>query len=151
MVPVHVRHAAVPLTLSVALLASCSSAPTTTKPKSSAQRGVATQETSVSTKTVSALAATAVPVSGIVTAPAGVLGSGGITFAGIISGNSGNIISANGGNIIANNASGLVSNNAGGFHTLAVEQAPVEGAEVYLADSTGRPLPGLAQVTLAGL
>ena len=87
------------------------------------------------------------PVSGIVTAPAGVLGSGGITFAGIISGNSGNIISANGGNIIANNASGLVSNNAGGFHTLAVEQAPVEGAEVYLADSTGRPLPGLAHGT----
>jgi hypothetical protein len=87
------------------------------------------------------------PVSSTATASRAVLSGNVSVPASIISHNGGGIISHNGGGIISHNGGGLVGNSGGTYRTLAVTQAPVGGARVFLADATGAALPGLPAAT----
>lgn len=80
-----------------------------------------------------AKAASLVNVAGHVLAPAGIVATGG-----------GNIVATGGGNIVATGGGNIVATGGGNFagrQLLTLGQAPLPGAQVYLADATGAPLP----------
>ncbi len=68
-----------------------------------------------------------VTISGAVKVPAGIIAAGGM-----------NLVAAGSGNLVA----------AGGmnYDLLAVDEAPAAGADVFLADAAGNPIPGLDKV-----
>lgn len=78
---------------------------------------------------------TGVTVTGAVKVPAGIIAAGGMN---LVAAGSGNLVAAGSGNIIA--AGGL------NYSLLAVDEAPAAGAEVFLADAAGNPIPGLQKV-----
>ena len=71
-------------------------------------------------------------VTGVVKAPAGIVGA-------VISNNGGNVIPTGGGNVIPT--------GGGNLRILAVTEAPLANTEVFLADAAGQPYPGLASTT----
>jgi hypothetical protein len=80
---------------------------------------------------VSALTA-GTTVVGTVKAPLGVISTGG-----------GNVISTGGGNVISTGGGNVISTGGGNFHTLALEEQALIGAEVILCDAAGLPIPGV--------
>jgi hypothetical protein len=74
-------------------------------------------------------------LSGSVTAPAGVVAAGG---GNVIAAGSGNLIGQAGGNVIAAGSGNLTSRVV-----LGLAESPLAGAEVFLADAAGKPIPGL--------
>ena len=76
-----------------------------------------------------------VTVSGAVKVPAGIIAAGGMN---LVAAGSGNLVAAGSGNLVA----------AGGMNygLLALSEAPAAGAEVFLADAAGNPIPGLEKV-----
>jgi regulation of enolase protein 1 (concanavalin A-like superfamily)/uncharacterized coiled-coil protein SlyX len=72
-------------------------------------------------------------------APAGVISAGG---ANVISAGGANVVSAGGNNVISAGGANMAGARAGGFRTLGLTEKPLVGAEVFLADAKGAPLPG---------
>jgi hypothetical protein len=89
-------------------------------------------------------AATAAPVIGDVKpTPTGVLYSGtALAPSGIVAQGGGNIISGNGSAIISGNGSAIVAQGAGNRRVLAGTETPLAGAQVFLADASGKQVAG---------
>jgi sugar lactone lactonase YvrE len=77
-------------------------------------------------------------VVGVVRGPLGVVAAGGA-----------NAVSAGGANAVSSGGANVVSSGGGNLRAyglLAVEEAPVAVAEVFVADAAGNPIPGLKRV-----
>ncbi|MFN3431093.1 MAG: SMP-30/gluconolactonase/LRE family protein, partial [Candidatus Sericytochromatia bacterium] len=77
-------------------------------------------------------------VVGVVRGPLGVVAAGGA-----------NAVSAGGANAVSSGGANVVSSGGGNMRAyglLAVEEAPVAVAEVFVADAAGKPIPGLKHV-----
>ncbi len=95
-------------------------------------------------------AATAKPghavIAGRVLAPPGLVAAGG---GNVIVNNTGNAVSHEADGILSHNGAALVAAGGLGLRLLAVEERPLAGTEVFLADSAGSPLPGRKPVQTA--
>ncbi|MEB3222175.1 MAG: hypothetical protein VKS61_08875, partial [Candidatus Sericytochromatia bacterium] len=78
----------------------------------------------------------ALPLVGPLAPAAGIIGKLKAGPASLIANNAATLVSDRGSGLVANNGGGL----AGAYRLLALEEAPVAGAEVRLVDATGQPL-----------
>jgi hypothetical protein len=77
------------------------------------------------------------------TAPVAITLSGSVVAPpGILSNNGSGILSNNGSGIISENGAGVIANNSGSYRLMAVQQAPLAGAKVYVLDAQGRTIRG---------
>lgn len=121
----------------MALLAGCP-APNTGKPEAPGGTGTGTKASPRPSTGVASAAlqpASGVTIAGLATAPAGIVAAG-----------AGNVLVNNGGSMVAAGAGNVISPNGAQLVLLAVDQAPLAGAEVFLAGPDGQPLPDIPAV-----
>lgn len=121
--------------LPVALASACA-LPTGTK---TANKPATSGAKAPTTVTPAGSVAAGATVSGRLMAPAGVISAGG---ANVISAGGANVVSAGGSNVISAGGANVAGGRTGGFRTLGLTEKPLAGAEVFLADAKGAPLPG---------
>ncbi|MFP5503932.1 MAG: hypothetical protein ACLGIN_15705 [Candidatus Sericytochromatia bacterium] len=56
------------------------------------------------------------------------------------------IIAAGGGNLIGHSGGNIIGHDSGSYALLAVEEAPIAGVEVFVADAAGKRIPSIASV-----